>query len=102
MPHSWNKWIILCFRVRICFYTNHYIHKYIRCGSNNFTYFFSSCPFLAVHITPAIPVIGALLFIFVMSALFRTSFSDPGVIPRATLDEAAYIEKQIGTCKYTF
>lgn len=32
-----------------------------------------------------------------MSALFRTSFSDPGVIPRATPDEAAYIEKQIGT-----
>lgn len=32
-----------------------------------------------------------------MSALLRTSFSDPGVIPRATPDEAAYIEKQIGT-----
>lgn len=57
---------------------------------------FFSCPFLALHITPAIPVIGGLLFIFVMSALFRTSFSDPGVIPRATPDEAAYIEKQIG------
>lgn len=55
-----------------------------------------SCPFLAVHITPAIPVIGGLLFIFVISTLFRTSFSDPGVIPRATPDEAAYIEKQIG------
>lgn len=49
-----------------------------------------------MHITPAIPVIGGLLFVFVMSALFRTSFSDPGVIPRATPDEAAYIEKQIG------
>lgn len=60
-------------------------------------FFFSSCPYLALHVTPAIPVIGALLFIFVMSALFRTSFSDPGVIPRATPDEAAYIEKQIGT-----
>ena len=32
---------------------------------------------------------------FVLSSLFRTSFSDPGVIPRATPDEAAYIEKQI-------
>lgn len=87
----------------VIFYINHYIHNYIRCSFNSFTYFsFFSCPFLAVHITPAIPVIGALLFIFVMSALFRTSFSDPGVIPRATLDEAAYIEKQIGTYKYTF
>jgi len=61
------------------------------------SFLFSSCPYLALHVTSAIPVIGALLFIFVMSALFRTSFSDPGVIPRATPDEAAYIEKQIGT-----
>lgn len=61
-----------------------------------------SCPFLAVRITPAIPVIGALLFVFVMSALLRTSFSDPGVIPRATPDEAAYIEKQIGESQFFF
>lgn len=57
---------------------------------------FCSCPFLSENITPVIPVIGGLLFIFVMAALFRTGFSDPGVIPRATPDEAAYIEKQIG------
>lgn len=49
-----------------------------------------------MRITPAIPVVGAVLFIFVMSSLLRTSFSDPGIIPRATPDEAAYIEKQIG------
>ena len=61
-----------------------------------FQFIVSSCPFLAVQITPAIPVIGGLLFLFVMSALLRTSFSDPGVIPRATPDEAAYTEKQIG------
>ncbi|XP_043271624.1 palmitoyltransferase app isoform X3 [Venturia canescens] len=58
-------------------------------------FFAYDCPYLAVHITPAIPVIGGLLFLFVMSSLFRTSFSDPGVIPRATPDEAAYIERQI-------
>ena len=29
-----------------------------------------------------IPVICSLLYIFVLSMLFRTSFSDPGVIPR--------------------
>ncbi|XP_014210173.1 palmitoyltransferase ZDHHC18 [Copidosoma floridanum] len=58
-------------------------------------FFAFDCPFLAENITPAIPIVGGLLFIFVMSALFRTSFSDPGVIPRATPDEAAYIEKQI-------
>lgn len=33
-----------------------------------------------------------------MSSLLRTSFTDPGIIPRASHDEAAYIEKQIGEC----
>lgn len=32
-----------------------------------------------------------------MGSLLRTTFTDPGVIPRASQDEAAYIEKQIGT-----
>jgi len=31
-----------------------------------------------------------------MATLLRTSFSDPGMIPRATPDEAADIERQIG------
>lgn len=34
-------------------------------------------------------MIGALLFIFVI----HISFNEPTVIPRATLDEVAYIEK---------
>ena len=46
--------------------------------------------------TAAIPAVGGALFVFVMATLFRTSFSDPGVIPRATSDEAADIERQIG------
>jgi hypothetical protein len=53
---------------------------------------------LAKNVTPAIPAFGIALFIFVMSTLFRTSFSDPGVIPRASPDEAADIERQIGEC----
>lgn len=56
----------------------------------------SSCPYLATKITPAIPIVGAVLYIFTMSSLLRTTFTDPGVIPRASHDEAAYIEKQIG------
>jgi palmitoyltransferase ZDHHC9/14/18 len=51
---------------------------------------------LAINITPAVPVVGGLLFLFVLSALLRTSFSDPGVIPRATPEEAADIERSIG------
>lgn len=57
---------------------------------------FSSCPFLALQLTPVIPVIGGVLFIFVLGTLLRTSFSDPGVLPRATPDEAADLERQIG------
>lgn len=48
------------------------------------------------HLTVFIPVIGGVLFVFVVTSLLRTSFTDPGILPRATPDEAADIEKQIG------
>ena len=57
---------------------------------------FSSCPYLAEKVSLAIPIIGAWLFIFVMGTLLRTAFIDPGIIPRAHPDEAAYIEKTLG------
>ena len=43
----------------------------------------------------AIPLVGSALFLCVMSNLFKTSFSDPGIIPRATKAEAKDIERQI-------
>ena len=55
-----------------------------------------SCPFLASNLSPAVPAVGGLLFFFVMGMLLRASFSDPGVLPRATPDEAADLERQIG------
>uniref|UniRef100_A0A4W5MA05 Palmitoyltransferase n=1 Tax=Hucho hucho TaxID=62062 RepID=A0A4W5MA05_9TELE len=58
-------------------------------------FFAFDCPFLASNLTPAIPVIGGVLFVFVLGMLFRASFSDPGVLPRATPDEAADLERQI-------
>ncbi|XP_076467335.1 palmitoyltransferase ZDHHC18-B-like isoform X3 [Babylonia areolata] len=58
-------------------------------------FFGFDCVYLAQHVTPAIPAIGGALFIFVMATLFRTSFSDPGVIPRASPDEAADLERQM-------
>ena len=58
----------------------------------------SSCPYLSRRVTPVIPVISGVLFLFVIGSLFKTSFTDPGIIPRATDDEAAYIEKQV--CKF--
>ncbi|MGH0166653.1 UNVERIFIED_CONTAM: hypothetical protein FKN15_051280 [Acipenser sinensis] len=53
------------------------------------------CPYLAVHLSPAIPVFAIVLFFFVMATLLRTSFSDPGVLPRALPDEATFIEMEI-------
>ncbi|XP_030746720.1 palmitoyltransferase app [Sitophilus oryzae] len=58
-------------------------------------FFIFDCKYLAENVTVAIPIIGAFLFLFTMSSLLRTSLSDPGIIPRATSEEAAYVEKQI-------
>ncbi|KAF0044526.1 hypothetical protein F2P81_003684 [Scophthalmus maximus] len=63
----------------------------VTCG----LFFTFDCRFLAVELTPAIPVIGGVLFLFVLGTLLRTSFSDPGVLPRASPDEAADLERQI-------
>uniref|UniRef100_T1GR90 Uncharacterized protein n=1 Tax=Megaselia scalaris TaxID=36166 RepID=T1GR90_MEGSC len=70
--------------------------QHICCRSPHKTF----CPYLATKITPAIPIVGAVLYIFTMSSLLRTTFTDPGVIPRASHDEAAYIEKQIDILIY--
>ncbi|XP_063218838.1 palmitoyltransferase ZDHHC18 isoform X2 [Bacillus rossius redtenbacheri] len=103
MPHVTRKWEIFPGRNRFCCDGRlmmapqtgvFYVTLGLIIGTSGLFFGFD-CPYLAVHITPAIPVVGALLFVFVMSALLRTSFSDPGVIPRATQDEAAYTEKQI-------
>ncbi|KAK6473672.1 palmitoyltransferase ZDHHC9-like [Huso huso] len=53
-------------------------------------FFAFECPYLAVHLSPAIPVFAIVLFFFVMATLLRTSFSDPGVLPRALPDEATF------------
>ncbi|XP_035987344.1 palmitoyltransferase ZDHHC18a isoform X2 [Fundulus heteroclitus] len=60
-------------------------------------FFAFDCPFLVEHLTVCIPVIGGLLFLFVVASLLRTSFTDPGILPRATAEEAADIERQIDT-----
>ncbi|XP_035489328.1 palmitoyltransferase ZDHHC18a isoform X2 [Scophthalmus maximus] len=65
----------------------------VTCG----LFFAFDCPFLVEHLTAFIPVIAAVLFVFVVISLLRTSFTDPGILPRATPDEAADIEKQIDT-----
>ncbi|XP_026773540.1 palmitoyltransferase ZDHHC9 isoform X1 [Pangasianodon hypophthalmus] len=58
-------------------------------------FFGFECPYLAVHLSAAIPVFAVVLFLFVMAMLLRTSFSDPGVLPRALPEEANFIEMEI-------
>lgn len=60
-------------------------------------FFAFDSPYLYEKVSPAVPLIGAWLFIFVMSTLLRTAFSDPGIVPRASAEEAAYIEKTLET-----
>ncbi|XP_036020117.1 palmitoyltransferase ZDHHC18 isoform X6 [Mus musculus] len=63
--------------------------------STTILFFVFDCPYLARTLTLAIPIIAAILFFFVMSCLLQTSFTDPGILPRATICEAAALEKQI-------
>ena len=51
-------------------------------------FFALDCPYLAVKVSPAIPVVGGILWISIIGALFQTSLIDPGIIPRATLAES--------------
>lgn len=88
--HPLNRNITLLFRL----YTGH-----STCHCVNI-FPLHSCPFLVEHLTVFIPVIGGVLFVFVIISLLRTSFTDPGILPRATPDEAADIEKQIGKVQH--
>lgn len=56
-------------------------------------FFAFDCPYLAVKLNPVIPVIGAILFIFILGTLHQTTFIDPGIIPRATLPEALEVDR---------
>lgn len=56
-------------------------------------FFIYDCPYIYKKISPAIPIVAVVLFIFTMSCFFHTAFSDPGIIPRARPDEAAYTEQ---------
>ena len=48
--------------------------------------------YLTISLSPAIPAVGGALFLFVLFVLLRTSLSDPGILPRATIMEVQFIE----------
>lgn len=103
MPHMTKKW--QAFPGRNKFYCDGRIMMAKQTGVFYFTvglivvtcalFFVFDCQFLWYNTHPVVPVTSGVLFVFVLSTLLRTSFSDPGIIPRATPDEAADIEKQI-------
>jgi len=103
MPKTQKKWEI--FPGKNSFYCDgrivmgrqagiFYVTLFLVIGTSGLFFAFD-CPFLAKEVTPIIPVVGAILFIFVLSNLLKTSFSDPGIIPRATNAEAENIEREI-------
>ncbi|KAI1724760.1 DHHC palmitoyltransferase domain-containing protein [Ditylenchus destructor] len=51
-------------------------------------------PFLTTHVSIALPFITAVLFLLALASLFKTSFSDPGIIPRASVREVVEWERQ--------
>ncbi|KAL3070903.1 hypothetical protein niasHS_017028 [Heterodera schachtii] len=51
-------------------------------------------PFLTEHVSLLIPAASLLLFLFVMATLFKTAFSDPGIVPRASPREVLEWERQ--------
>ncbi|XP_026857371.2 palmitoyltransferase ZDHHC18a isoform X1 [Electrophorus electricus] len=58
-------------------------------------FFIFDCPFLVTHLTICIPVVAGVLFLFVVITLLQTSFTDPGILPRALPEEVTNTERQI-------
>ncbi|KAL0974196.1 hypothetical protein UPYG_G00216980 [Umbra pygmaea] len=50
-------------------------------------FFCFTCPWLWVHISSAIPVYNAVVFLFTLANFCMATFMDPGVFPRAEEDE---------------
>ncbi|CEF68520.1 Palmitoyltransferase [Strongyloides ratti] len=51
-------------------------------------------PYLFKNVSPAIPIIVCILFIFVITCLLKTSLTEPGIIPRASSREVIEIDRQ--------
>ena len=54
-----------------------------------------SAPYLTHHVTIALPIIAGILFLLVLASLFKTAFSDPGILPRASTREVIDLERQL-------
>ena len=86
MPRAQRKWEV--FPGKNTFFCNgrvvmarqagiFYLTVFLIVGTSALFFAFD-CPYLAVELSPAVPAVGAVLFVFTISNLFKTSFSDPG------------------------
>lgn len=57
-------------------------------------FFVFDCDYLSKKLSIAIPIISGVLFTFVISLIFRTACTDPGIIPRCEKDEVSFLEKK--------
>lgn len=71
-----------------------YLTIFLICGTIGLFFGFDA-PYLTKHVSFLLPFIAGLLFVMVMSCLFRCAFMDPGVVPRANFAESIFIENEM-------
>jgi hypothetical protein len=71
-----------------------FLSNVIHLGYCNNNIKFYSVPYLTTKVSPALPVVASILFIFVISSLLKTTLTDPGIIPRPSNREAIEYDRQ--------